>query len=108
MAGSTSQEKRILNLLAASWPEWTPAPVLAKISLQYCARISELREQGWQISNRTEYKAGVRHGFYRLGSPPLPSSKELRGNTPPEAKAREPQAAPGALFDDLPCHRDLG
>ena len=102
-----TQAARILNLLAGAWPEWTPAPALARISLQYCARISELREQGWEISNRTEYKAGVRHGFYRLGSPPLPS-KELRANRPLEAKVSEAQAKPSLLFDDPPCHRDLG
>jgi hypothetical protein len=101
MAGSTSQKQRILNLLAAAWPEWTPAPSLARISLQYCARISELREQGWEICNRTEWKDGARHGFYRLGSQPLPSNKEIRAN-------RAELAAPGNLFDDPPCHLDLG
>lgn len=101
-----TQAARILNLLAASWPSWTPAPSLARISLQYCARISELREQGWEITNKTEWHMGQRHGFYRLGSPPLPSSRELRANRTP--KAREPQAEPGVLFDDPPCHRDLG
>jgi hypothetical protein len=100
-----TQAARILNLLAASWPSWTPAPSLARISLQYCARIAELREEGWEISNRTEFKAGVRHGFYRLGSPPLPSSRELRANrVPAETKLPEP----GNLFEDLTCHRDLG
>lgn len=96
-----TQTGRILNLLAASWPSWTPAPSLARISLQYCARISELREQGWEISNRTEYKAGVRHGFYRLGSPPIPSSRELRAH---RTETKPPE--PGNLFDD--SHRDLG
>jgi hypothetical protein len=102
----TSQTGRILNLLAAAWPAWTPAPALSKISLQYCARISELREQGWEISNRTEWKDGQRHGFYRLGSAPLPRSKEIRITRPPaEAKPMEP----GNLFDDPPClHLDLG
>jgi hypothetical protein len=98
-----TQTARILNLLAASWPSWTPAPALARISLQYCARISELREQGWEICNRTEWQGGTRHGFYRLGSEPIPRSKELRamraGTEPPK---------PGNLFDDPPCHRDLG
>jgi Helix-turn-helix domain len=101
MISDGTQTARILNLLAASWPSWTPAPALARISLQYCARISELRERGWEISNRTEYKAGVRHGFYRLGSPPVPSSRELRANRT-ETKPMEP----GSLFDD--SHFDLG
>src|SRR3954468_7644060 len=98
MSGDTSQTGRILNLLAAAWPAWTPAPALSKISLQYCARISELRELGWEIANRVEVKDGVRHGFYRLGSAPIPSSKELRITRPTETKPMEA----GNLFDDPP------
>lgn len=98
-----SQDARILNLLAAAWPNEVPAPVLSHISLQYCARIAELREAGWLITNRTEYQNGVRHGFYKLGQPPIPSSKELRAN---RGETKPPE--PGMLFDDPPCHRDLG
>jgi hypothetical protein len=63
-----SQEERILCLLQAAWPSWTPAPELARISLQYSARIFSLRRNGWLIENRVRVVDGVRHGEFRLGS----------------------------------------
>lgn len=75
---SRNQEDRILWLLQAAWPNWTPALDLARISLQYGRAIHSLRRQGWQIENRLRLVDGVRHGEFRLGSPALPSSKELR------------------------------
>jgi len=47
-----SQEGRILYLLQASYPQWTPSLALARISLQYGARIFGLRKKGWQVENR--------------------------------------------------------
>lgn len=67
----------ILNLLQAT-DGWTPAPALARISLQYSARILELRRKGWQISNKVEIRNGVKCGFFRLGSVPVPRSSVLR------------------------------
>jgi hypothetical protein len=64
-----TQEERILWLLHAAWPEWTPAPVLARISLQYGARIFSLRRKGWKIANKVETKNGVKHGSFRLATP---------------------------------------
>ncbi len=61
-----SQEDRILELLAARGDSWTPAPELANISLQYCARINSLRRRGHRIDNHTEMHGGAKHGFYRL------------------------------------------
>jgi hypothetical protein len=90
-----NQEQRILWLLDAAWPNWVPSPELAKISLQYGARIHGLRKKGWQISNRIEIVAGVRHGFFRLGSPPVPSSKVLRQVQSP------PTAEVATLFGDI-------
>ncbi len=87
MAGR-SQAQRILCLLHSAWPEWTPAPVLSQISLQYGARIHSLRKKGWQIANKVEVRDGVKHGYFRLatpGSPPNPkprhSSTELKDKT---------------------------
>jgi hypothetical protein len=85
--------------LHADWPNWTPAPRLAKISLQYCARIRELRESGILIANRVEYRDGKKHGFYRLGSPPVPSSRELRAKQ--SGNLANSIDCPGSLFGDL-------
>ena len=66
--GRASQDERILWLLQSSRPAWTPAPVLAHISLQYCRAVRSLRKRGWLIENRVVIEGGKRHGFYRLGS----------------------------------------
>ena len=66
-------------LLLASWPAWTPAPVLSRISLQYNARIFGLRRRGWQIESRVQVVDGVRHGSFRLARPgdfPNPKNKD--------------------------------
>jgi len=75
-----SQEERILWLLHASWPEWTPALALSHVSLQYNARIFGLRKKGWEIANRVEVRNGVKHGSFRLATPgtfPNPKKKQL-------------------------------
>jgi hypothetical protein len=101
-----TQEQRILYLLQAAWPNWMPAPVLARVSLQYGARIFALRRKGWMIDNRVEIVDGVRHGSFRLGSAPVSSSRELRQCQEPPT----PEAA--TLFGDLTPetmrHRDDG
>jgi hypothetical protein len=89
-----SQGDRILWVLQAGWPNWVPAPELAKISLQYNARIFSLRRRrGWLIANRVRIVDGIKHGEFRLGSRPVPSSKELRQNPSPVPS--------GSLFGDL-------
>jgi hypothetical protein len=60
-----TQEGKILAVLEAEGG-WVPAPQLARISLQYCARLYSLRKRGIEIENRVEVRDGVRHGFYRL------------------------------------------
>lgn len=62
-----TQEQRILEVLQSNGSNWTPAPALAAIALQYCRAIACLRKQGWTIENRVETVHGVRHGYYRLG-----------------------------------------
>jgi hypothetical protein len=65
-----TQEQRILWLLQSSYPNWVPAISLAKISLQYSARIFSLRRKGWQIANRVEIQPdGTKHGSFRLAQP---------------------------------------
>jgi len=65
----SSQEARILRFLERR-KGWVPAPELAAISLQYCARIAGLRRAGYDIENRLEIRDGVRHGFYRVKQQP--------------------------------------
>jgi hypothetical protein len=96
---SQTQGNRILMMLHASWPNWTPAPELARISLQYCARIRELRDAGWLISNRVERRGRSKHGFYRLGSPPTPSNRELRASQ--AEKSANSIDPPASLFGDI-------
>jgi|SRR5208337_2779387 len=96
-----SQEQRILWLLQSSWPGWTPAPALSRISLQYCRAIRSLRKAGWQIQNKVVIENGKRHGFYRLGSPasctdsrPKPATAEVSAaplNDPPTKVKSFPQ-----------------
>jgi|SRR5215472_3781987 len=58
VSDSRNQRDRILHLLKAAAPGWVPAPALARISLQYSARIFELRPSGWKIANRVEIVDG--------------------------------------------------
>lgn len=100
----TTQAEKILWLLHSAWPNWVPAPELAKISLQYSARIFSLRKKGWQIANRVEMVDGKRHGEFRLGARPVPSSVELRRAVPSPTPSDS-----GLLFPDMrERHNDLG
>ena len=64
-----TQTSRILALLESK-PE-VGALELAGISLQYCARIAELRDAGAVIANRVAVQPnGVRRGFYQSNSSP--------------------------------------
>lgn len=80
-----SQRDRIATLLVEAYPAEVPAYVLAEHSLQYCARIKELRSSGWIISNRVEIRGGRKNGFFRLihrpldGSPAQPETLPLFG-----------------------------
>jgi hypothetical protein len=65
--------------------------MLARISLQYSARILELRRKGWKIANKVEIRNGVKCGYFRLGDRPVPRSSELR-----RQKVQE-----GLLFDPV-------
>lgn len=53
-------------MLESNGTYWTPAPDLARISLQYCRVIAALRARGFEIQNRVETVDGQRRGFYRL------------------------------------------
>jgi hypothetical protein len=78
MSASQTQRSLILHLLQAAQPGWVPAPALARISLQYSARIHELRRAGWLISNKVATVNGKKHGSFRLGPPETSRNAELR------------------------------
>jgi hypothetical protein len=103
MTDRKSQEQRILWLLDAAWPNWVPSLEVSKISLQYGSRIFSLRKKGWAIANRVEMVGGARHGFFRLGSQPLPSSRELRERRAPVLRQEQlpPTTQGESLFGDI-------
>jgi hypothetical protein len=70
-----NQRQQILELLVAARGAEVPSPELARVSLQYCARISELREAGFVIISRVEVHNGVKHGFFRLHQCPSLQTK---------------------------------
>jgi hypothetical protein len=94
----------------ASYPEWTPAPVLSKVSHQYRARIFSLRNKGWQIANKVEVRDGVKHGYFRLATPrtfpnPQRGPQETKKKTtagPQHIEPTHPATGSGLLFGDLP------
>jgi hypothetical protein len=61
-----TQRSRVLQLLQAAQGRPVPSPALARISLQYCARIAELRKAGHRIISETKMVNGQRHGTFRL------------------------------------------
>src|SRR5690348_1822144 len=61
-----SQRQRILDLLVRARGAEVTSRALAAVSLQYGARVRELRELGFQIVNRTETHGRMRHGFFKL------------------------------------------
>jgi hypothetical protein len=63
-----SQRQRILDILIAAHGQEVPSVALSRISLQYGARVKELREMGFRIPNRTVRREGKVYGFFRLES----------------------------------------
>jgi len=100
--GDRSKAQRILWLLHAAWPNWTPAPELAKISLQYAARVKELREAGWLIANRVEFHGRTKHGFYRLGITGAKTEPKNKTTDDPQPVASALPASGSGLLFSLP------
>jgi hypothetical protein len=103
MGDSLSQKKRILNMLHACWPGEVSALSLSKISLQYSARVYDLRRAGWTITNRVEIRNGTKYGFFRLGDPPIARSRELREQ---RAKTAEMPKQPEPTLLEMPARFD--
>lgn len=66
MASHRSQAQRILDRLVLARGGEVSAVELSRISLQYSARLAELRAAGHVIRNRVETVNGCKRGFYWL------------------------------------------
>jgi len=69
----SSQRERIADLLQLAYPGEVPALELAQESLQYSARVKELRDAGWDIRNRVEIVGSRKFGYFRLVHKPSAS-----------------------------------
>ena len=65
-ASKKTQRQRILDLLLSARGRDVPSLALSRISLQYGARVKELRGLGFKIQNRTERRSGKVCGYFRL------------------------------------------
>ncbi|MCU1302367.1 MAG: hypothetical protein JWQ87_2651 [Candidatus Sulfotelmatobacter sp.] len=69
MSKRTNQKQRIFELLSSG--REVPLPEILKLEIaQYNTRLLELRREGHQILNRTEFKDGKTLSWYRLVSGP--------------------------------------
>ena len=85
----SGQKGRILALLLARRGTWVPAPELAKIALQYCARIKELRDAGYKIENQKERVGRQVHGSFRLvACPGDPAQRSIPYSNPSAPEGR--------------------
>lgn len=96
-----SQADIILSALQAGWPSWVPSLTLSRLSLQYQARVFELRKAGWEIQNRVRTMAdGSKRGEYRLGSKGLGVDRLPRPVITPTAPTQADHCE-GSLFGDI-------
>jgi hypothetical protein len=99
MSKKQTQCARVLELLSSG--REISALELSSISLQYAARVCELRKSGATIANRVEVKAdGTRHGFYRLVlRAPFPGMSQTCARTVPKvAEAEHAERVNDSLF----------
>jgi hypothetical protein len=62
-----NQKAEILALLQSRPNQWVPVYEIARIALQYNARLKELREEGHDIENKImEVVNGQKHTAFRL------------------------------------------
>jgi hypothetical protein len=73
-SSSKTQRAAILRLLAAANGNWIPLLTILELRIsQYGARIFELRGLGHRIENKSEWRSGKRHSWFRLVPIPLGS-----------------------------------
>src|SRR4051812_5143277 len=70
MSARLTQRDRILELLRRNKGRRVPSPELARISLQYGARVKELRTIAYRIRIEIERVDGQVHGYFALESEP--------------------------------------
>jgi hypothetical protein len=73
----TGQKAEILKLLRKHRGEWVPVYRLAALSLQYNARLYEIRASGVVVESKTERIDGRVHGSFRLVSEPGDEPEQL-------------------------------
>ena len=113
---SATQRLRILNLLLSAPGQFVPAVELSKISLQYNARLLELRRLGYEIKSKTQrVRVGARsvvvHSWFCLLTENQSRAFAIgRSETPKPPKPElEKQDDEPLLFSDLKAqHRDDG
>jgi len=68
--GRHSQAERILAVLQERAGQWVPLPVILALGVaQYNTRISELRRDGHNIRNKTEWVGRECHSWFGLNVP---------------------------------------
>ena len=72
MSGHRTQRDRILDHLRTNKGRRVASPELGRISLQYGARVKELRDAGYSIRNEVERVNGQVHGYFILEAEPEP------------------------------------
>jgi hypothetical protein len=100
MQNYSTQCGKLLALLDAAKGRWVSAVELSKISLEYSARIQELRKHDLRIENRVERIGRIKHGYFRLvtKAPPKPA-QSTAVTPPPDADELFPNVAPAAHLD---------
>jgi hypothetical protein len=101
--------ERILELLSSG--REVSALEFPAVSLQYCARLAELRKAGAIISNRVEVLSdGTLHGSYRLiQRPPFvqkPSSRSSHSISKPSSASVDDSLFPPAAAYEYPDCKD--
>jgi hypothetical protein len=101
-----TQRQQVLDSLLAADDGEVSSVVLSRISLQYNARIKELRSLGFRIVSRTERKSGNVYGFFRLqrGMNAETSRATLRASDYPRVRAL-PDVSTPSLFGDIAADR---
>lgn len=60
------QREKIKELFQSNPNKWIPAYELAKIALQYNARLFSLRREGMIIENKTKMVDGIKYSWYKF------------------------------------------
>lgn len=102
MTARTTQRDRILARLVAARGGWVSSAELSLISLQYGARVFEIKNKlGLKIENRTKTVNGTKHGEFRLVTGPTAEPDRMAKAREWIAGARAEPAEPKATLFDM-------